>query len=88
MKYKPCCDSVCLLSYCETREAGGCYCVCRIKDSESSLISELKGETFRQREARVYVPGRGIPLEGDVEEKVLEELQKVREKLKEYEIQS
>lgn len=32
LKYKPCCGRRCLNFTCETRENGGCYCLCRLID--------------------------------------------------------
>lgn len=45
MKYAPCCNSICLLSHCETRESGGCYCVCLINDHINSLQKLINGES-------------------------------------------
>jgi len=44
MKYKPCCGSRCLLGYCETRENGGCYCVCRLIDHIHTLEGLINGD--------------------------------------------
>lgn len=42
VKYKPCCDKRCMLFDCETREDGGCYCLCRLKDFEETLASLIE----------------------------------------------
>lgn len=86
MKYKPCCDLRCLLSKCETRDCGGCYCVCRLKDFEKSCLSLLEGRSYRSSGCIIYEPGRTpIPLEGEEKEKVLADLEHIRNKLKTYE---
>ncbi len=86
-KYKPCCSTVCLVLGCETRSAGGCYCVCRLKDHESTCLRLLDGTEFRKNGARIYDPGRTpIPLEGDEKEDLEKELAEVRRRLKEYEL--
>lgn len=85
MKYKPCCGRRCLLASCKTREAGGCYCLCRLKDMEGSLISMLKGHSYRCGPGVIYQPGRNVPLEGEEKEKVIQDLEKVRQMFKKYE---
>ena len=87
MKYKPCCDRRCLLGCCEIREAGGCYCVCRLKDHECSLERALEGTVSIKNDSFIYIPGKYIALDEDEKKDVLEKLKKVREKLKEYEIE-
>lgn len=86
MRYKACCNSVCLIGNCKTRDAGGCYCVCRLKDYEDTLLSVLEGSSFWEGGGFIYEPARCRPPEGEEKEKTLAELQKVREKLKDYEI--
>lgn len=86
MKYKSCCGRRCLLGSCETRDVGGCYCVCCLKDLESSLTNIISGSTYRQGNGIIYIPGREIPLKGKEKEETLKELDEVREKLKKYEI--
>lgn len=44
MKYKPCCNSVCLLNRCEVRDNGGCYCVCRLIDYMKSWEDIVNGD--------------------------------------------
>lgn len=44
MKYKPCCGRRCLLGNCETRESGGCYCVCQLVDHINTLEQLIKRE--------------------------------------------
>lgn len=87
MKYKPCCDTRCLVGGCKTREDGGCYCVCRLKDAESSRLSLLEGRSYRFGGGIIYEPGRTpVPLEGKEEQETLNELMNIRKKLKEYEV--
>ncbi len=87
MKYKNCCDRSCLLSHCETRNNGGCYCVCRLKDAENTCISLLEGKSYRSGVGIIYEPGRHKPLtEGEEKEKTLQQLANIRMRLKEYEI--
>lgn len=85
-QYTLCCNSVCLLGNCKTREAGGCYCVCRLKDAESSCISLIEGKSYRKNGCIIYENGRiAIPLEGKEKEEVEEQLKNIREILKRYE---
>jgi len=44
MRYKACCDKRCLNSHCEVREAGGCYCICRLVDCIRDLERAVDGE--------------------------------------------
>ena len=55
-KYKPCCNNRCLLFFCETREAGGCYCTCRTKDYISHLQSIIEGQTLYDGNCFIYIP--------------------------------
>jgi hypothetical protein len=73
---------------CSTREEGGCYCVCRLKGSESTLLFILEGKAYvGDGGGIIYETNRDpIPLIGDEKEKTLQELKEVREKLKSYEI--
>lgn len=87
IKYKPCCDKICALFGCETQKSGGCYCLCRLKDHESDLIHILEGKSYLQGDYIVYVPTRKpSPLKGQEKEDILIKLEKVRKKIKEYEI--
>ena len=43
VRYKACCNTTCLVSRCETREAGGCYCVCRLVDQIHNLEQVIEG---------------------------------------------
>lgn len=54
MKYKPCCGRTCLSAVCETRDSGGCYCICRKIDEINCLKATLEG-TFVARGC-VYIP--------------------------------
>lgn len=46
MKWKPCCDKRCCVGNCEIREAGGCYCVCRLYDRLNHLNNVQNGRTI------------------------------------------
>ena len=86
-KYNGCCDKVCALGYCETRELGGCYCLCRLKDKEVMLLSLLDGSSYRVEDAVVYRPGIiPTPVGGFERINVLKELERVRERIKTYEV--
>ena len=85
-KYKPCCDLKCLNGRCETRENGGCYCLCRMIDRESSLLLALEGALSRKEGYSIYVPGRYIEVSQDEKNKLTKELYQLREKIKKYEI--
>jgi hypothetical protein len=54
MKYKPCCGRRCLLANCQTRDNGGCYCVCRIKDNIEILESTIRGEMLEM--GSLFIP--------------------------------
>lgn len=54
MKYKPCCGYVCLNAICETRDAGGCYCVCRKVDAINRLKDTIEGTLVGR--GCVYIP--------------------------------
>lgn len=83
--YTPCCNTVCLLGNCETRENGGCYCVCRLKDAESSCISLLEGKSYRKNGGIIYEPRRiPIPLVGEEKNQVEDNLKTIRERIKSY----
>lgn len=84
IKYKPCCAKRCLLGNCETRDSGGCYCVCSLKDLESSLISQLSGNSFRKGDAIIYIPGHLTEVSEEEKNKIQQELQLVRDKLRKY----
>ncbi len=84
-KYKPCCENRCLVHGCETKEYGGCYCLCRLKDAENHCIGLLEGTHFRQGGGIIYVPGRMIPLEGPEKISVENELIMIRSKIKAFE---
>ena len=87
MKYKSCCKRSCLLYSCETREAGGCHCVCQLKDQESILERLLSGRMRKEGACITFVPGREeVPLEGMEKEDTQERLDECRKKLKEYEV--
>jgi hypothetical protein len=72
--YKPCCDKRCLLVNCETRNKGGCYCVCALVDAESTLTKLLDG-TFSSI---------AIPLSGEERQKFELQLKSVTEKIEKY----
>ena len=42
-RYKPCCQKRCLLANCETRDAGGCSCVCDLVDVIHNLEMVIEG---------------------------------------------
>ena len=54
MKYKPCCDRRCLKGNCQTRDHGGCYCVCRIIDAIGGLELAVEGRMVAG--GSVYIP--------------------------------
>jgi hypothetical protein len=56
MRYKPCCDRRCAVFGCEARDAGACYCVCRLIDEINNLKSVIKGVTVNW--GCVYVPDK------------------------------
>jgi hypothetical protein len=85
-KYKPCCGRRCPLGNCETREEGGCYCLCRLKDAESSYLSLLAGSSYRYSGAQIYVSGKTFPLSDDEKKEYHSGLEQIREKIKDYEI--
>lgn len=86
-KYKPCCGRICGLGGCQTQEDGGCYCLCRLKDKEQMLLSLLDGTSYQVNGAVIYEPGRvKTPAGGFFKENYLRELEKVRERIKTYEI--
>ncbi len=88
-KYKPCCGRRCLLGSCETRESGGCYCLCRLKDHENTLNDLLSGKVFQKDVGIIYIPNKTqIPLTGEEREEIIKKLEKLKIKLKEYEILS
>lgn len=75
-----------MLGSCKTREAGGCYCVCSLKDYENTLVNLLEGKACRYGIGIIYNPNREpTPLTGEEKEKTLKELDEVRSKLKDYE---
>ena len=86
LKYKRCCGRMCLLYSCKTREEGGCYCLCSLKDYESSLLSLISGHSYQINGCIIFEPNRKpIHLEGkDLLDKQ-ELLENVRMKIKEYE---
>jgi hypothetical protein len=77
-----------MLGGCKTRDSGGCYCICKLKDFESSLLSQLKGNTVRFGAGTIYRPGDFPPLEGEEKEKVEKQLAEIRARLKKYEVNS
>ena len=88
MKYKPCCGTGCLVGGCRTREAGGCYCVCRLKDREQTLQDLIYGKCYRRNGVIVYEAGiEKVPVHANDRRLALAELEKVRERLKKYEIE-
>lgn len=78
----------CCVGGCSTQEAGGCYCVCRLKGSESTLVSLLEGKAYLGVGGGIiFETNRApTPLVGHEKEKTLQELKEVREKIKSYEI--
>jgi hypothetical protein len=88
MKYKPCCSKRCLLGRCEIRENGGCYCLCSLKDHENTLLSLLDGTSYRFENGIIYDPNRIPSPLGGFERKNAEELlERVRAKIKTYEVE-
>ncbi len=86
-KYKACCGKRCMVFGCETKEHGGCYCLCRLKDSENQCIMLLEGKSFRHSGGIIYQPSRiPIPLEGNEKEEEEKTLTMIRNRIKEYEI--
>lgn len=87
MKYKPCCNRRCLLGHCETREAGGCHCVCYLKDAEHTIESLIDGRTYKVGDGIIFDPRRPRkPLEGERKDEALKQLEEIKSRLKEYEI--
>lgn len=87
IKYKPCCDKRCGVSGCKTKEDGGCYCLCRLKDAKSTMLSLLDGTSYRWNGGIIYEPGRiKIPLDGLEKQNARKELEKIIEKIKTYEV--
>lgn len=85
-KYKPCCGRRCLLSKCATRDQGGCYCLCRLKDREGTILSLLAGRFYRRCGGIIYDHNRKpIPLEGEERDRVLKDIEAIRAKIKTYE---
>jgi len=77
----------CGVGGCKTRESGGCYCLCRLKDRESMLLSLLDGTSYRINDGVVYEPGRiPTPVRGFEKDNTLKELEQVREKIKSYKL--
>lgn len=75
-----------MLGHCETREDGGCYCVCLLKDAENNIERLLEGRTYKYGTGIIYDPRRpGKPLEGTEKEEALKELHDIRNRLKDYE---
>ena len=86
MKYKPCCGRRCVLGNCPTQASGGCYCLCSLKDHESQLEDLISGRCHRQGNCIIYKPGFiATPNDFEVQNDT-KELEKVRAKIKEYEI--
>jgi hypothetical protein len=85
MKYKPCCGTRCLLGNCDTREAGGCYCVCRLVDAKHSCEKVLDGSMFVKNNALIYVPGHYTDLTEEERANALHDLEEINLKLKDYE---
>lgn len=97
MKYKPCCNLYCLMLNCETRENGGCACVCKIKIQENLLNGHINGTIFFINGASIYVAEHyreeflsKLSYEQKEEnklyreEKAPKELEKVKKELKKY----
>ncbi len=86
MKYKPCCNTVCMVHGCESREQGACYCCCRLLDHIDNMHQIINGKAFFKGECIVY-PGfdkhRFTPHANDIEV-AKEQLVKLQEKLKDY----
>jgi hypothetical protein len=63
--YKPCCESTCLLGKCDTREAGGCYCICRLVDRINGLKrcinpGENGRDIYYSTGAAIYYPTKEL----------------------------
>ncbi len=87
MKYKKCCDRICLVRGCNIRENGGCYCVCRLHDAIKQQERVISGNVYWLNGGVIYEPGRTpIPLEGDEKEQAETKLVILNEKMKKYEI--
>ncbi len=65
MLYKPCCGRTCLLGGCDTRDAGGCYCVCRLIDGINMHKKLLAGKAVYSDGAIAWGPA--------IEKKILSE---------------
>lgn len=87
MKYKTCCARRCMVHGCDTKDNGGCYCLCRLKDREHTLLSLLDGTSYREKGFIIYEPGRiKTPLGGFEKDNATKDLDEVRKRIKEYEI--
>jgi len=99
MKYKACCERRCLIHKCKIRDQGGCYCVCRLSDAISQIQSVIDGKTIRYEMGFVYIPDDDLR-QKDIDRMTKEqkeyyetyknschkEIERLKEKLKEYEI--
>lgn len=77
-KYRCCCSTACLLSHCEVRDNGGCYCACRCVDHMNMLksIIEDKGAI---KYGFIYLPSHEFQ---NYLSKLTDEQKKEREKEK------
>lgn len=71
-KYKSCsCGRICGVGFCEITEAGGCYCVCLLKNRESSILDIIKGKSVFINGGILYDPNRTpTPLKGKAKEEM------------------
>jgi hypothetical protein len=98
MKFKACCAYQCALGGCETRENGGCYCLCRLFDRLHALENVIEGKQFvlpsggsvyyaeEEDRKRFYQNNKEMVDEFKINKapKLLEE---VKSKIKEYEME-
>lgn len=56
MQFNPCCDMRCLVFNCPIERNGGCYHVCRLRDSLRNLESIQSGNTICINPGMVYFP--------------------------------
>lgn len=56
VRYKACCGATCMVAGCETKDAGGCYCVCRLMDAKNSLEMIIDGKMLTYRGGQIWIP--------------------------------
>jgi hypothetical protein len=100
MKYKPCCERICMVSGCETQEQGGCYCVCRLLDYLNNFKLTLDGYQIYRNKCIIYYPDKVMAQEAyknlidnqkidhdEYVKKIPERIRQLENKIKSYEIE-